>query len=658
MPQGHGSRMTRDDQSESERPAPVKESAGDRQAAGVIAELLQELASGGGVQGGGVWRGNGNGETVCVVSVGPAYRSWATGDEHGSRLNGLRRESLQSAERRLIPLGPGADVGLERLWPSAVTLVHWPVAADSGRRLLELLFDPSADESQQRFVLRRLQNAEAEWNSAMPARAVNGSSMAVDRDWDDFLLRLHRSLRIDDTCYAIANDGRRLIGCDRVSVLVRAGDRLRLASVSGVDLPDRRSNVVRTIEAAAAAAIRTGRRVEYSERAGEHPPQLQEPFSEYADANHVRAAVFVPLAVDEQEGSAEPVGALIAEWFVDADTRECHSPIDRIAGHAATALQNGLQHADVAWARLLLPVLWARDVWQGGRRKWTIAAAVALAVLTAVLVFVPAPLIVTARGELRPVARQPVYAPMDAIVQQVKVDDEALVQAGDPLLVLSNPELELELQRVIGAIDTWEQKLAAIGFQRLDGDRRDDPAAAGRMSGEEAEARQELESLLRQQALLETKRDWLTVTAPIAGRVTTWNVREELESRPVRTGERLLNIADVGSGWELELLLDERAAGHAVTELAKSPDGLDVEFLSASGPEATRTATLRELADAVYWQRGGEVRAPARAEILDADTSEFRAGTTVSARIDCGRRSLGYVWFHSVYEAIVRRLWY
>ena len=225
---------------------------------------------------------------------------------------------------------------------------------------------------------------------------------------------------------------------------------------------------------------------------------------------------------------------------------------------------------------------------------------------------VPAPLVVTARGQLQPVERRHVYAPVDGIVDDVQVDDESPVQPGDTLVLLSNPELDLELQRVVGAIEIWEQKLASIGFQRLDGDRRDDPAAAGRMSGEEAEAREELLSLRQQQSLLEKKQQWLTVTAPIAGHVTTWNVRETRRTRPGRTGERLLTVADLHSGWELELLLDERAAGHAVAALAAAPDGLEVEFLSASGPERTHRARLREVADAVYC-RGGGVQTPATA---------------------------------------------
>lgn len=661
-----GGRMTSDERSAPDRQAATMEASVDEQTRRVFSPLLQELTAGGGVQGGGVWRPNGRGMPACLFAAGSGYERWAGDREHHGHWDVLRNESLQSAERRLIPLAesPESPEGNPQV---AGTLVHWPFDAGHGPRLLELLFDPAAGDLRQREVLRHLQQAESGWNSASASHAVEHAPQSAERapragegDWDEFLLRLHRSLSIDEICYTIANDGRRLIGADRVCVLVQEGARLRLASVSGVDLPDRRSNVTRTVEAAAAAVMQSGRRLVYSAESGEPlPPQLDGPLSAYADANHVRAAIFAPLPVAEGEPTEDRPGALIVEWFVQVPASAYEDRAERLAGHAGTAVHNGLRHADVAWAHLLLPVQWARSLWRGGRRKRTLGVVGALVVAAALLAIVPAPLVVTARGQLQPVERRHIYAPVDGIVDEVQVDDESPVQPGDTLVVLSNPELDLELQRVVGAIDIWEQKLASLGFQRLDGDLRDDSATAGRMSGEEAEAREELLSLRQQQALLEKKQEWLTVTAPIAGHVSTWNVRETLRTRPVRTGERLLTVADLNSGWELELLLDERAAGHAVAALAATPEGLKVEFLSASGPERTHRARLREVAETVYWQRGGGgVQTPATAVIDEQLEDEFRAGTTVSARIDCGHRSLGYVWFHSLYEAVVRRLWY
>jgi multidrug resistance efflux pump len=630
-----------------------------------LSRVLREVTASPTVSGGGIWQTSERQAPTCIAAAGPAYERWIGNGGHSDEYGALRSESLQSGERRLIPRATGPSAGLRGTASVDSMLVHWPIGFGGGSRLIELLFEPTADEAHQRDVLRLLQQAEPIWANYLNVEGVNPSGNAEGAnspvggsgEWDAFLLALHRSLDVGAVCFTIANDGRRLIGCDRMCVLASAGQGLRLASVSGVDLPDRRSNVVKSIEAAAAAVMKTGRQQVYRETANDVAPLLQDAFSEYADACHARSAVFVPLESDDA-ASGTGIGLLVAEWFIEVDSEVYAPTLSRVAEHAALGLQNALRHAEVSWARVVLPVQWARCVWFGGRRRWTTAVLLGLAIATAALLLIPTRLVVTARGQLQPHVREHVYAPLDGIVEQVKIDEGADVEQGALLLTLSNPELELERQRVVGAIETWEAKLASIGFRRLDGEDRDDPGAAERMSGDEAEIREELASLRQQLSLLEQKGAWLNVTSPLTGRVTTWNVREELALRPVHAGERLLTVADVAGAWDLELRLDERAAGHVVAALAQSEQGLNVEFLLASQPERTFTATLNDIADAVYWQQDETVSAPARAMVDSDRIGSQRAGTSVSARIECGWRSLGYVWFHSVYEAIVRRLWY
>src|SRR5262245_31806794 len=52
----------------------------------------------------------------------------------------------------------------------------------------------------------------------------------------------HTSLRVADAAYALANEGRRLLECDRVTVLTCQGRRFRVVAISGQDVFDRRSN--------------------------------------------------------------------------------------------------------------------------------------------------------------------------------------------------------------------------------------------------------------------------------------------------------------------------------------------------------------------------------------------------------------------------------
>src|SRR6202034_2728900 len=59
-----------------------------------------------------------------------------------------------------------------------------------------------------------------------------------------FARQIHNSLKATDVAYIIANESRRLIECDRVSVALRMGSKTRVEAISGADVVERRSNPV------------------------------------------------------------------------------------------------------------------------------------------------------------------------------------------------------------------------------------------------------------------------------------------------------------------------------------------------------------------------------------------------------------------------------
>ena len=52
---------------------------------------------------------------------------------------------------------------------------------------------------------------------------------------ETFTRTAHEKLDVRETAYTIANEGRRLIGCDRVSVAIKHGGKCRIEAVSGQD---------------------------------------------------------------------------------------------------------------------------------------------------------------------------------------------------------------------------------------------------------------------------------------------------------------------------------------------------------------------------------------------------------------------------------------
>ena len=65
---------------------------------------------------------------------------------------------------------------------------------------------------------------------------------------DRFSRAAHESLDPVATAFVMANEARRIIGCDRVSVLVKKRRKLRLEAVSGQESIERRASAVRAIE--------------------------------------------------------------------------------------------------------------------------------------------------------------------------------------------------------------------------------------------------------------------------------------------------------------------------------------------------------------------------------------------------------------------------
>jgi hypothetical protein len=95
---------------------------------------------------------------------------------------------------------------------------------------------------------------------------------------------------------------------------------------------------------------------------------------------------------------------------------------------------------------------------------------------------------------------------------------------------------------------------------------------------------------------------------------------------------------------------------HARKELGK--DDLDVNYILSTDPGKTLHGTIREIHGAadVQGEEGNTVLVRVAINKDDLDQEVIKKGASVSAKIDCGRRSLGYVWFHDVIEFVQTKI--
>jgi multidrug efflux pump subunit AcrA (membrane-fusion protein) len=491
------------------------------------------------------------------------------------------------------------------------------------------------------------------------------------------LLRLsaaaHRVVELRATVLAVANDGRRVVGCDRLNVLVARGRRVRLLGTSGVGRVERRSGTARRLEQLAELVRRTGEAAYYTDGQSDAHLPIAEALERHADESHARQIAAIPLArpTDPAEQESDrptrskrelPVVVLVAEQF-DAE----HGNLERerlteVGEVCTTALYNALD-----FDRLPLGGVWR---WLGEVKHQvathlsrSAAIVVGLAALVAALVFVDTDFTIEAPGTLQPTVRRDVFAPRSGLVDEVLVAHGADVEAGQPLLRLRDPSLELDLKRVTGEMETVRRQLDAVRATKTSRDARDTTDTdMYRLSASEREFAQRLENLQRELELLTQERERLVVRSPIAGRVLTWDVADRLIARPVERGEVLVTVADLSADWQLEVEVPDDRIGHVMAARQKLGPELPVRFRLRAEDDARHVGHIEEISATADVQAApGSTPSPRVLVKVALDTQELagavqgdlRPGLSARAQIECGRCSIGYVWLHDVWDKIV-----
>lgn len=315
--------------------------------------------------------------------------------------------------------------------------------------------------------------------------------------------------------YAIVNETRRLVPYSRACLaLAEPGGRLKLEAVSSVGSFERDGPYARWLARAFDAAPA---REMALVTAGDLPEALRKEWAEHA----APAVLWVPLL--DRDGVR--VGAL---WlaretpWTDGD----RVLLEQLAGAYAHAV-----------AALLGP---AKRKRLRRARNWLLGLA---AVGTIAAGFVPVPRAALAPGEIAARDALVVAAPMDGVIKGIEVAPNARVSVGDLLARYDEAPLRARRDLAARALDVARADLRRAQ-QGAFGDRQ----SAAQVALLEAQSRlRETELAAAEEFLgraeLRAERDGLAVFAD----------REEWTGRPVRTGERILRLADPA---KVELRID------------------------------------------------------------------------------------------------------
>ena len=581
---------------------------------------------------------------------------------------------VASKTPQLVP--PLSSAGDERMGgnPTRQLLVIHPMGHDDQiEGLIEIFQRPDTQPATQRGYLQFLKQMcelAAEWFKNRKLRDL-GDRHSLWAQADQFARAAHESLDVRETCYTIVNEGRRLLGCDRVTIATLKGGRCRVEAVSGQDTLDSRSNVVTLLGNLATKVVKSGEPLWYTGSTEDLPPQIEQAIEEYVDQSYTKSLAVIPLrkpqqsdaapnatggvVVEERAHTGQIVGALIIEQIESDIPREILAPrLDLVYEHSARALSNAIDHNSL----FLMPV-WrtiGKSAWvvQARTLPKTVTIAVALGLLVVAMIAIPYPYRMWAKGALEPKIKQEVFAPMPGDIMQVKVDHGTTVEAGQELLVMRNPDLEMRVKAAEGELKAAQEGLSGYRNQLNTGGAKltdtDRAQLVFKIQQEQIKVRNQQEIMDR----LKARQQELVVRSPIAGRVITWDARRLLQNRPVETGQVLLTVAAADSDYDIKLFMPERrsqkvAANRDAMKAGDATAEPKVEYILMTEPGKTYYGKIAEISDTTeaHEEHGNIV--PIRIA-PDEKITAGRPGASVSAYVHCGHRPLGWCMLHEAWE--------
>ncbi len=243
--------------------------------------------------------------------------------------------------------------------------------------------------------------------------------MSQQRLWNQlegFTHQIHGSLDLKETAYAVANDGKRLVGCDRLSVAMKIGGRVMVEAVSGQEVVEQRANLIRELTRLCKVVIRSGEDLVYTGNTEGFAPDIRDALELYVDESGSKAVIVTLLhkpEADKHDGARTagrekvPFGCLVAEQIGDeVAPTDAHARTEVVSRHASTALWNAQEHDKI----FLLPVLKVMGspwrFFRGRTLAKIVGVLVAILAVLLILTFVPWKLTIEGRGSLLPEERR------------------------------------------------------------------------------------------------------------------------------------------------------------------------------------------------------------------------------------------------------------
>lgn len=627
--------------------------------------------------------------------------------------NEVLRQVFQAAPPRPMMLEPNGRVAANPTAPPdagavpAANLTDYfalfaPIVTPDKQSLgvLEVFQDPSLDPRLYPTFLNyafQMAGYASQYNQFSNARSASG----VERTFaqvEAFARLVHTTLNPTEVAYHVANEGRKLAECDRLCVGVRHGRRkVTVEAVSGADVVEKASTHVRRLRLLMEAVLQWGEPLTFKgvKDAG-LPPDVSHSLDEYLNESQPKLLVIQPIRDEREKDTKKPArSVLVMESFNPPEqTEPLIQRLEVVGKHAAPALYNAAEMKRVPLKFLWWPIAKVQDGLGGKGRFYAAGIAVLLALITATLVLVPAPLRMEAKGKLQPVDLIKVYPPREGILRDLSAKPKEQFLPGATVAKFQSAELEKE------QIDLENKRSQASadegGASRALQDLRISATEKAQFETKRSLARDtlfftnsQIKVLNDQYNAIQGQFGWYQAKTPSAftqqralsaNQPEKWTVlnenrQEALIGRTLRPSEEVIRLGYLEGMWHVELKIPQRNVGQIMRAFTtpgqfKREGGdtgrkyLDVDVLLSSMPDDSYRGRLYldDLsAEAVpnkdeHDENEPVVTAYVKLDVdeipaeLRAPRSQYVTGLEVRTRVRCGDHALGYTLFHGVWE--------
>lgn len=638
-------------------------------------EVLPKVVSALAAVGGAAWIYDEQRRPQLIYQINLARGLVDPKSDEGIRHLRLIESMFKGSEAQLLaPQSGGAEENSAGN-PTNQLLVVAPIQVeDKVEGVIEIFQRPNSAPNSQRGYLRFLEQMcglATDWFKTRKLRDFSDRQSLWSKI-EQFSRAVHENLDLRQTAYTIANEGRRLIGCDRVSVVLRRG-RWKVEAVSGQDVFDSRSTQVQLLGKLASRVIETGEPFWFSGQTEDLSPQLEAAVHDYVDESHTKTIAVIPLrrpehatdnmkreeGEEERQYQGEILGALVVEQIEDSSQQEEFSKgVELISEHSSRALANAIDYNSIPLTPVWRLLGKSKVLVTARNLPKTVLAVAAAAAIIAALFLIPAPFKVAGAATLTPVVQREVFVSVEGEVIEVPVDHGDPVQQGQMVARLRNTELERQYKQYTGDREKILSTIQALEFRKRRPEVMRNAAEATQLTIDLGQARQKYEHLDEQVALIEEKMARLDVTSPINGEIVTWDVRDNLMQRPVQPGQVLMTIIDPTQDWILEIRMPEKRIQHIQYALEHQQDSeaLEVTYIMASDPGRQLTGTVTEIQRLAQPDEEEGQIVKLKVAIDKQDIQHLRAGATATAKVHCGTAPLGYTWFHELFEFVESRV--